>query len=80
MTRIFHKLTFIPAQAVWVSTVAYDHHIGIQRSAETMVFRGNESGITNFEDIDYESLGYTDDENALQEAHERMLVKWRARA
>ena len=66
--------TFIPEKGVWVSTVAHDMPIGIDRCAETMVFRGDKDGITDwYDELYFESHGYTTDREVLRKAHERIV-------
>jgi len=74
-----HKLvdykTYIPEKKVWVSTVAYDIPIGDDRCAETMVFRGNEKGITDWEELYFESHGMETDPEILRKKHEEIVRK-----
>ncbi len=65
--------TYIPEKKVWVSTVAWDIPIGADRCAETMVFRGDEKGITDFNELYFESHGCETDEKALRKKHERIV-------
>jgi len=65
--------TYIPERKVWVSTVAWDIPIGADRCAETMVFRGDEEGITDWSELYFESHGWETDENVLRKEHERIV-------
>jgi len=65
--------TFISERGVWVSTVAWDQPIGYDRCSETMVFRGDEKGITDNRILYFESHGYTAEESILKERHERIV-------
>lgn len=65
--------TYIPEKGVWVSTVAWDVPIGVDRCAETMVFRGDEKGITDYSDLYFESHGWETDERVLRKEHERIV-------
>ena len=73
MERKVDLKTYIPEKGVWVSTVAYDCEIGFGRKSETMVFRGDESGITDFTDLYFESHGYETDPERLRKEHERIV-------
>ena len=77
MELIYQKKTFLPERGVWVSTVSWDMDIGYGRCAETMVFEGDEEDITDYSDLDSESLGYRTETILLDEAHEYMVQKWR---
>ena len=70
--------TYIPEKGVWVSTVAYDREIGWDRKAETMVFRGDENGITSTAELYFESHGHTTDPAALKREHERIVERIRS--
>jgi len=70
--------TYIPEKKVWVSTVAYPFPIGVDRCAETMVFRGNESGITDWDDLYFESHGYETDPEVLKKKHDDIVRRIRS--
>ena len=54
--------TYIPEKGVWVSTVAWNMRIGLTRNSETMVFPGNERGITDYGTVIYsKSHGFIED-------------------
>ena len=65
--------TFIPSRQVWVSTVAWNCEIGIGRNAETMVFKGNSSGITDWHTLYFEPHGWIADKAVLQKIHRRIV-------
>jgi len=65
--------TFIPERKVWVSTVAWDIPIGMDRCAETMVFRGNKDEITDYSELYFMPHGYCTDEEKLRKEHERIV-------
>ena len=65
--------TYIPERGVWVSTVAFDTEIGYGRCAETMVFKGDEKGITDYAELYFESHGYCTNEETLRKEHERIV-------
>ena len=54
MKRLVDLKTFLPEKKVWVSTVAYDEEIGFNRCAETIVFKGDETGITDWDELYFE--------------------------
>ena len=76
MKRLVDLKTYIPEKRVWVSTVAYDKEISINRCAETIVLKGNEKGITD-RMLYYESHGHTTDEKELKKRHEEIVRKIR---
>ena len=65
--------TYLPKIGVWVSTVAWNMEIGVGRYAETMVFRGNKEGITDWRYMYFESHGYTTDKEILTKEHNRIV-------
>jgi len=67
--------TFIPEQNVWVSTVAYTQEIGLNRTSETMVFKGNAEGITDYSELYFESHSYIQDKALLKRLHEQIVSK-----
>ena len=77
MERLVDLKTYIPEKKVWVSTVACDEEIGFNRCAETMVFKGDESGITDWSELYFESHGYVTDEEKLRKRHEEIVRKIR---
>jgi len=77
MKRLVDLKTYIPEKRVWVSTVAYDKEISINRCAETMVFKGDENGITDWSELYYEDHGRTTDEKELKRRHEEIVRKIR---
>ena len=77
MRALVDLKTYIPEKRVWVSTVAYDEEIGFGRCAETMVFKGDEGGITDWGELYFESHGYTTDEEELKKRHEEIVRKIR---
>ena len=72
--------TFLPEKKVWVSTVAYDEEIGFNGCAETIVFKGDETGITDWDELYFESHGYTTDEKELRKRHEEIVAAIRSGA
>ena len=66
MERLVDLKTYIPERRVWISTVACDEEVGFNRCAETMVFKGDENGITDWSELSLESHGYTTDEEELR--------------
>ena len=76
MRILYHFKTYIPKTGVWVSTVAWDMRIGGGRTSETMVFKGDEKDIIDWSDIDFESLGYIQNETVLMRKHNEMVEKW----
>mgnify|MGYP007013801660 CR=1 FL=1 len=77
MKRLVDLKTYIPEKRVWVSTVAYDKEIGFNRCAETMVFKGDKDGITDWSELYYEDHGHTTDEKELRKRHEEIVRKIR---
>jgi len=77
MRRLVDLKTYIPEKKVWVSTVACDEEIGFNRCAETMVFKGDENGITDWGELFFESHEYTTDEEELKKRHEEIVRKIR---
>jgi len=77
MRRLVDLKTYIPEKKVWVSTVACDEEIGFNRCAETMVFKGDENGITDWSELFFESHEYTTDEEELKKRHEEIVRKIR---
>ena len=73
MEKLVDLKTYIPEKGVWVSTVAYDEEIGFGRCAETMVFKGDESGITDWSELYFESHGYITDKEGLKKRHEEIV-------
>jgi len=71
---IFDKKTYIPEKGVWVSTVAWNYNIGLDRSSETMVFKGDEEGIEDYTDFYMESHGHTYSKDTLTRAHKRIVA------
>ena len=71
--RIVDIKTYIPELGVWVSTVAFDGLIGLDRVSETMVFRGNEKGITDYGELYFEPHGYTTDKEKLERRHKEIV-------
>ena len=65
--------TFIPEKNVWVSTVAWDIEIGVGRKAESMIFKGNKDGITDWEGLYFESHGYTTNKEVLEKLHRKIV-------
>ncbi|MCS7387213.1 MAG: hypothetical protein NDF55_10890 [archaeon GB-1867-005] len=60
-----------------MSTVAWDVEIGFGRCAETMVFKGNEQGITDWKELYFESHGHCTDYNELKKRHDEIVQKIR---
>jgi len=77
MERLVDLKTYIPERRFWVSTVACDEEIGFNRCAETMVFKGDESGIADWSELYFESHGHTTDEEELKKRHEEVVRKIR---
>ena len=77
MERLVDLKTYIPEKKVWASTVACDEEIGFNRCAETMVFKGDESGITDWSELYFERHGCITDEEELKERHEEIVRKIR---
>ena len=77
MERLVDLKTYIPEKKVWVSTVACDEEIGFNRCAETMVFKGDENGITDWSELYFESHRYVTDEEELRKRHEEIVRKIR---
>lgn len=73
MQLLVHHKTFIPEKGLWVSTVSYDYEIGLDRCAETMVFKGNKDEITDYEDLHFESHGHETDKDVLKKEHDRIV-------
>ena len=73
MEKLVDLKTYIPEKKVWVSTIAYDKEIGFDRCAETMVFKGDENGITDWSELFFESHGYITDEEELKRKHEEIV-------
>jgi len=73
MEKLVDLKTYIPEKKVWVSTIAYDEEIGFNRCAETMVFKGDENGITDWSELYFESHGYTTDEEELKKRHKEIV-------
>lgn len=71
--RIVDYKTYIPELGVWVSTVAYNTLIGPDRCAETMVFKGDENGITDWSELYFESHGCITDPEELKKRHDRIV-------
>jgi len=67
--------TYIPEKKVWVSTIAYNTLIGFDRVSETMVFRGDEEGITDYTPLYFESHGMETDPEVLKKKHEEIVRK-----
>ena len=76
MSMLTRLKTYVPQKKLWVLTVAYDTIIGVNRTAETMVYRGNEREITNYDELDFEDLGCFPPEEYLKERHQLMVQKW----
>jgi len=70
-----HLTTYITKKRLWVSTVAHDMEIGLDRTSETMSFRGNKKGITSYRDKYFESHGHTQNKELLKDLHERIVKK-----
>jgi len=77
MEKLVDLKTYIPEKKVWVSTIAYDEEIGFGRCAETMVFKGDENGITDWSELFFVSHGYTTDEEELKKRHEEIVRRIR---
>ena len=73
MDFIVDLKTFVKEKGVWVSTVAHKIEIGMGRTSETMVFKGNEKEITNWLEVYFESHGYETREALLKKEHERIV-------
>ena len=67
--------TYIPELKVWVSTIAYDRPIGIDRCSETMVFKGDENGITDWSELYFESHRWLLDKKVLKGLHDEVVEK-----
>jgi len=65
--------TFIPELQVWVSTIARNEPLWIGCYAETMVFKGNEHGITDWHELYFENHGDTTDRATLEKEHNRIV-------
>jgi len=70
--------TYIPEKGVWISTVAWNAPINLEGNAETMVFRGDEEGITDWCELYYEPHGWTFDRELLRKKHEEIVEKIRS--
>ena len=77
MKQLVDLKTYIPEKKVWVSTVAYNREISLNTCAETIVVKGNESGITDWDALYYESHGRITDEEELKKRHEEIVKKIR---
>lgn len=73
MIKLVDFKTYIPEKSVWVSTVAYDEEIAPDSYAETMVFKGNRDGITDWSELYYKSHGYIIDREELRRRHEEIV-------
>ena len=73
MERLVDLKTYISEKKVWVSTIACDEEIGFNRCAETMVFKGDENGITDWSELFFESHGRITDGEELKKRHEEIV-------
>jgi len=73
--KIVDLKTYIEEKGVWVSTVAHDMEIGLNRCAETMVFRGDSESIKDWTEVYFESHGYETNEEVLRSLHEEIVRK-----
>lgn len=70
--------TYIPEKGVWVSTAGLCFPIGFDRLAETAVFKGDENGITDWNELHLVPHGYTIDEEFLKREHDRIVREIKA--
>jgi len=81
MKRLVDLKTYLPEKGSLVSIVACDMEIGFNRCAGTMVFKGDENGITDWDELYFESHGYTSDEKERRrERHEEIVEAIRSGA
>ena len=73
---LWQMQTYIPSKKLWVSTVNHNQTIGLNRTAETMVFEGDENGVTDWGERDFEDLGMNPSKDELEIAHKCMVEKW----
>jgi len=70
-------LTYLPKKRWWISTVAWPHDIGLDRTSETMAFKGTKKkGITDYHEKYFESHGRTQDYNELETYHNDIVRRF----